>query len=128
MKLYSLLKKRKLFNTAAILSVAGGVTAGTTIPDISVESVRYIADVAQYPGLELQEYGIQSNDKLTSILETVSPMDYVFKPSKCFHNKLEQEAYELFGNLRELDQEERVARKQTMDKISKNTGVSFFDI
>jgi len=128
MTLHSLLSKRKLFNTAAILSVAGGVTAGTTIPDISIESAKYIADVARHPGLDLRAYRIHTNDKLTSILETVSPMDYVFKPSRFFQNKLEQDAYELFGNLRELNQEERVARKQTMDKISKNTGVNFFDI
>lgn len=124
----SLLNKKQVFNTAALLSVAGGVATGTSVPDLSMVPAGYIADLAQRSCLDASTYGVHGNDRITSILEIVSPTEYIFRPSRCFHSKLEREAYELFGNLRELSLEERLARKKTMDKISRNTGVSFFDI
>lgn len=128
MKILSLINKRQVFNTAALLSVAGGVATGTTVPDLSAMSIGYIANVAKHPCLDAPTYGIHENDGITSVLEIISPTEYIFKSSKRFQSKLEREAYELFGDLRELNAEERLARKKTMDRISTKTGVNFFDL
>ena len=127
MILSSFFDKRHLFNTAAILSMAGGITTGTTMPDLTVDSAQYMIDTSQYTSLDSAKYRIYANGKTSSILETVSPTDFVFKSSKYIKNRLEQDAYELFGELRELNPQERIAREKTMEKISTNTGVSIFD-
>lgn len=47
---------------------------------------------------------------------------------KRFKSKIEQEAFELFGEMRQLTKEEQKERNETLKRISKPTGENFFDI
>lgn len=42
--------------------------------------------------------------------------------------KAEQESFELFGEMRQLEEEERKEKRETLKRISKPTGRSLFDM
>ena len=43
-------------------------------------------------------------------------------------SRIEQEAFELFGEMRQLTKEEQKERNETLKRISKPTGENFFDL
>lgn len=119
-------KKNYIRNTAVLLLMAEVATVDTTTPDIAYESVGYFKNLPSYKNVA--KYKISGSDKPNLILRETSTADFIVSLSFGYKNKFEQEVFELFGEMRDLNQEERRARKQTMENISINTGVALFDI
>ena len=110
---------RKVFNTAAILSYdVSGIAPGTTLSDIIMQNEDYNKKM---PPIKISNW-------VNSTIESRDFEDIILNDTDLFESQVEKEAYNLFGNLRELTPEERIAQKDTLKNISKETGVNIFDL